>query len=149
MNIQQIKAMPSISEKQVTWETSSQEARQEGSWHNSDLAANAIYAAQIERTVRNMENVQPARSTSQQNQEISIQEPRKTWKKICHSLSMACGLGILPSFALLAFGPLGLLAPVCLTIGFITLALLGGKPTEAIQAARGRRAVEVSQYDPR
>ena len=62
---------------------------------------------------------------------------------------MACGLGILPSFALLAFGPLGLLAPACLTIGFITLALLGGKPTEAIQAARNRRAAEVAQYDPR
>lgn len=140
--------MPSISESQTVWETSSQEACQDGSWHNSDAAANAIHAAKLERALRNAAPAQPSRPQNQQIASFS-EGTGNTWKNLFHKASMACGLAILPSFALLALGPLGLLAPACLALAFITLALLGGKPSEAIQATRARRAVEVANSDNR
>lgn len=105
-----------------------------------------IEAQRIETAVRATPNVQGVAAVENNR---AMQDATKCWKSSCHTVSLFCGLAILPSFALVALGPFGLLAPACLALAFITLALLGGKPSEVIQATRDKRAAEVANSDNR
>lgn len=148
MNIQRISAMPSISEYSVTWESSSQEARHDGSWHNSDAAQPSIHAARLQASLRTAEIVTPQQNHAQQTTNENP-ETRKTWKTLCHKAAMICGLAILPSFACVAAGPIFLLVPASLALLFIVLALAGGKPHEALQTRLAIRRAEVAHFDSR
>ena len=149
MNSPRISAMPSISENTVTWEASSQEAAQEGSWHNSDAAQNAIHAARLESTLRAAEvpshqSTQPPQAPTQPNQPP---ETRKAWRTIFHRASLACGIAILPSFACLAIGPLGLIAPAGLAVLFVAFELLSGKANEAERAQINSARAALQNFD--
>ena len=105
-------------------------------------------ALRLERQVRSMPTVaprvaQPVQTESRSNTAVGC------YKNTLHSISLVCGVAVLPSFACVAFGTLGLLAPAVLASLAITCLLLGGKPTEQMARARAERAVEMSQYDPR
>lgn len=146
MNIQRISAMPSISEESVAWESSSQEARHDGSWHNSDAAQNSIHAARLQASLRTAEIVTPQQNHAQQTTNENP-ETRKTWKTLCHKAAMIFGLAILPSFACVAAGPIFLLVPASLALLFIVFALAVGKPHEALQTRLDIRRAEVSSFD--
>lgn len=105
-------------------------------------------ALRLERQVRSMATVAPP--VAQQVQTESHSETALgCYKNTLHTISMICGVSVLPSFACVAFGTLGLIAPAVLASIALTCALLGGKPTEQMARARAQRAVEMSQYDPR
>lgn len=148
MNIQRISAMPSISEDSVTWEASSQEARHDGSWHNSDADQNSVHASRLERTLRTVEIVRHEISTPQQTN-VPLEKRNETWKTVCHHASMICGLAILPSFASVAAGPIFLVIPASLTVLFIGFGLASGKPSEALQNRLAMRREEVKNFDSR
>lgn len=73
----------------------------------------------------------------------------KVCKNVLHTIGMVSAALILPSFACLVLGPIGLIAPAVLACIALTCLLLGGKPTEQMARAQAERAVEMSQYDPR
>ena len=149
MNIGRIGAMPSISENTVTWEASSQEAREEGSWHNSDAAQNAIHAARLESTLRNAEVPSNQRTQPQQAPTPPNQHPetRKAWRILCHRVSLTCAIAILPSFACLVIGPFGLIPPAVLAVLFAVFQLLSGKPNEAELAKINAESAELQNFD--
>lgn len=105
-------------------------------------------ALRLERQIRSMPTVAP-----RVVEPMQTQSPSNTavgcYKNTCHTISMVCGVAVLPSFACVAFGSLGLIAPAVLASIALTCSLLGGKPTEQMARARAQRAVEMSQYDPR
>jgi hypothetical protein len=105
-------------------------------------------ALRLERQIRSMPIVTPP--VAQQVQTESHSETAVgCYKNTLHTISMICGVAVLPSFACVAFGTLGLIAPAVLASIALTCSLLGGKPTEQMARARAQRAVEMSQYDPR
>ena len=80
------------------------------------------------------------------------QRPNKAvrcYKNTLHSISLVCGVAVIPSFAFAAFGLIGLVAPAALASIAITCAFISGRPTEEMEQARAERAVEMSEYDPR
>jgi hypothetical protein len=105
-------------------------------------------ALRLERQIRSMPIVTPPVAQQVQT-ESRIDTAVGCYKNTLHTISMICGVSVLPSFACVAFGTLGLIAPAVLASIALTCALLGGKPTEQMARARAQRAVEMSQYDPR
>jgi hypothetical protein len=105
-------------------------------------------ALRLERQVRSMATVAPRVAQPVQTESHS-ETALGCYKNTLHTISMICGVSVLPSFACVAFGTLGLIAPAVLASIALTCALLGGKPTEQMARARAQRAVEMSQYDPR
>ena len=102
----------------------------------------SLYAQQLERKLQNRGFVD-VRIAQQQS------KPVKVCKNVFHTMALVCGALILPSFACLALGPIGLIAPAVLLGMALTCALLAGKPTEEMQVECAIRAVEASEYDPR
>ena len=148
MRIERTIPLPKISEIEAAWESSSQEARLEGSWHNSDISQNDITACKLQKAMQKA--VVPARIDSQNQQTI---KPKKavinTWKNTLHKLEMLCGLAIIPSFSFLAFGLFGLIVPAGLILAFIVLVIAGGRLTEEAESVRAARRAEVANFDPR
>jgi hypothetical protein len=107
-----------------------------------------LEALRLERKVRSMPTVAPRVAQPVQTEGCS-DTAVGCYKNTMHTISMVCGVAVLPSFACVAFGPLWLIAPAVLASLAITCVLLGGKPTEQMARARAERAVEMSQYDPR
>lgn len=151
MKVQNVAKMPTIQEQNQGWDVESQEARRDGSWHNSDAALNTLQAARLERCLKNAgpsinRQIEPAAQLPQQT------SPATCFKKVKNAAyigSMICGIGILPSFAMLTLGPLGLLAPAALFVLFVALGAVAGKPTESIQAWIAARRVDGATFDPR
>lgn len=139
--------LPIIPEHPLTIDPESQHGRIQGNWHNSE-APHSVLAARIEHAL-SIANVTPIRPPSVQHNQHQHRPIVKTWKNICHKAAMTCAILILPSFACLAFGVVGLAAPAALLVASIVLALLGGKPTEEMEATRAARAAQAAEYDPR
>jgi len=105
-------------------------------------------ALRLERQIRSMPTVAPSVAQPVQTESRS-DTAVGCYKNTLHTISLVCGVAVLPSFACVAFGPLWLIAPAVLASLAITCVLLGGKPTEQMARARAERGVEMSQYDPR
>ena len=102
----------------------------------------SLYAQRLERELRNRPCVEAQTPPTQS-------KPVRVFKNTMHTVSIVCGALIIPSFACLVLGPIGLIAPAVLASVALTCALLGGRPTEAMQRARAERAVAMAEYDPR
>jgi hypothetical protein len=102
----------------------------------------SLYAQRLEREVKNRPCVEAHPKQAQS-------KPVQVFKNVMHTTSIVCGAGIIPSFAFLVFGPMGLIAPAALASAALTCALLGGRPTETMERARAERAVAMAEYDPR
>lgn len=89
-------------------------------------------AARLERQIRAMPNVVP------QARPPIMEQTTKCLKNSCYVASMVCGIAVLPSFACLSFGTIGLVAPAALFVGFVAFSIIGGKPTSSIEASIDR-----------
>jgi hypothetical protein len=143
MKIQPAK-LPTINENFAKWEPSSQEARAEG-WTNSDAPC-VLDAVKLERRMKNSPGA-PASKTERATQERQASTSLKTFKHICHRAALTCCASILPSFAFVAFGPLGLLAPAALLLAGIFLFLAAGRFTEQINNEIATRHNEIKNFD--
>ena len=103
----------------------------------------SLYAQRLERELRNRPFVEP--------QQTFPTQPRATrvCKNVLHTVAMVCGALILPSFACLILGPIGLIAPAVLASVALTCALVAGRPTETMERARAERAAVMRDFDPR
>ncbi len=103
----------------------------------------SLYAQRLERELRDRPCVEP--------QQTPPTQPRaaRVCKNVLHTVAMVCGALILPSFACLVLGPIGLIVPAVLASVALTCALLGGRPTETMERARAERAAAMRDYDPR
>lgn len=54
---------------------------------------------------------------------------RSRFKLACHAMSNICFASMIPSFALLVLGPIGLIAPAALLLSGMALSLLSGRMT--------------------
>jgi hypothetical protein len=104
----------------------------------------SLHAQRLEYAMKN----RPCVKTQEQLREIKS-EAVKTYKNILHTVAMVCGALIVPSFACLLLGPIGLVVPAALASIALTCALLGGRPTETMERKRAERAAAMSEYDPR
>ena len=86
---------------------------------------------------------QPVQTESRSNTAVGC------YKNTLHSISLVCGALILPSFACLVLGPIGLIAPAVLASVALTCVLLAGRPTETMERIRAERAAAMRDYDPR
>lgn len=103
----------------------------------------SLYAQRLERELRNRPCVEPQQTPPTQSRAA------KVCKNVLHTVAMVAGALILPSFACLILGPIGLIVPAVLASIALTCALLGGRPTETMERARAERAAVMSEYDPR
>jgi hypothetical protein len=103
----------------------------------------SLYAQRLERELRNRPCVEPQQTPPTQSCAARV------CKNVLHTIAMVCGALIIPSFACLALGPIGLIAPAVLASLALTCVLLAGRPTEAMERARAIRAAAMSEYDPR
>lgn len=104
-----------------------------------------LSAKRLEQELKNKPNV----IAQEQAPPPAQSKPVQVYKNYMHNASIVCGALIIPSFACLALGPIGLVAPGVLLSLSLTCALLGGRPTEAMQQARAELSVEMAEYDPR
>ena len=102
----------------------------------------SMYAQRLERELRNRPCVEAQTLPTQSR-------AAKVCKNMLHTVAMVCGALILPSFACLVLGPIGLIAPAVLASIALTCVLLAGRPTETMERARAERAAAMSEYDPR
>lgn len=105
-----------------------------------------LHAQRLERELKNKPN---ANATAQAQTQPAQSKPVKIYKNVLHTIAMMAGALIIPSFACLIFGPIGLIAPAVLASLALTCALLGGRPTETMERKRAERAAVMSDYDPR
>ena len=105
-------------------------------------------ALRLERQIRNMPLAEP-RVVPPIEIEQGGNKAVRCYKNTLHSISLVCGVAVIPSFAFAAFGLIGLVAPAALASIAITCAFISGRPTEEMEQARAERAVEMSEYDPR
>lgn len=103
----------------------------------------SLYAQRLERELRNRPCVEPQQTPPTQSRAARV------CKNVLHTVAMVCGALILPSFACLVLGPIGLIVPAVLASVALTCALLGGRPTETMERARAERAAAMRDYDPR
>ena len=104
----------------------------------------SMYAQRLERELRNRPCVEAQAQTPP-----TQSKPVRMFKNTMHTIAMVCGALIIPSFACLVLGPIGLIAPAVLLSLALTCALFGGRPTETMERARAERAAVMSEYDPR
>ena len=102
----------------------------------------SLYAQRLERELRNRPCVEPQQTQTQS-------KPMQVFKNTMHTIAMVCGALIIPSFACLLLGPIGLIVPAALASIALTCVLLAGRPTETMERARAERAAVMSEYDPR
>jgi len=103
----------------------------------------SLYAQRLERELRDRPCVEPQQTPPTQSRAARV------CKNVLHTVAMVCGALILPSFACLVLGPIGLIVPAVLASVALTCALLGGRPTETMERARAERAAAMREYDPR
>jgi hypothetical protein len=103
----------------------------------------SIYAQRLERELRSRPIVEPQQTPPTQSCAARV------CKNVLHTVAMVCGALIIPSFACLVLGPIGLIVPAVLASVALTCALLGGRPTETMERARAERAAAMRDYDPR
>lgn len=65
--------------------------------------------------------------------EVTLPARRSRFKLACHAMSNICFASMIPSFALLVLGPIGLVAPAALLLSGMTLSLLSGRMTRVEQ----------------
>lgn len=104
----------------------------------------SIYAQRLERELKNQPN-----ATAQAQTQPAQSKPVQAYKNVLHTVAMVAGALILPSFACLILGPIGLIVPAVLASIALTCALLGGRPTETMERARAERAAAMRDFDPR
>lgn len=107
-----------------------------------------LEALRLERQIRSMTTaalrvVPPIEIEHRHNKVASC------YKNTLHSISLVCGVAVIPSFSFASFGLIGLIAPAALASIAITCAFISGRPTEEMEQARAERAAEMSEYDPR
>lgn len=102
----------------------------------------SMYAQRLERELRNRPCVEAQTPPTQS-------KPVRVFKNVMHTVATICGALIIPSFLCLFLGPIGLIVPAALASIALTCALLGGRPTEAMERARAERAAAMAEYDPR
>ena len=102
----------------------------------------SIYAQRLERELRNRPCVEAQAQPTQS-------KPVQVFKNTMHTIGMVCGALIIPSFACLILGPIGLIAPAVLASVALTCILVAGRPTETMERIRAERAAAMSEYDPR
>lgn len=139
--------LPPIHENHAQWESSSQEARIEG-FISSDVPSD-FHAVRLEHKMKTAQPRATSRPQPMQQQQQPQQTAVKVWKNFCYRASMVCGALALPSFAFLAFGVVGLAVPAVLFLTCVFFAVLAGKLTPEIEAAREQRAAQNAMYDPR
>lgn len=103
----------------------------------------SLYAQRLERELRNRPDVEPQPAQPAQS------KPARALKNVLHTIATVCGALIIPSFACLILGPIGLVAPAVLASLALICVLLAGRPTEAMERARAERAAVMREYDPR
>ena len=103
----------------------------------------SMYAQRLERELRNRPCVEPQQTPPTQSRAARV------CKNVLHTVAMVAGALILPSFACLILGPIGLIVPAVLASVALTCALLGGRPTETMERARAERAAAMRDFDPR
>jgi len=103
----------------------------------------SLYAQRLERELRTRPCVEPQQTPPTQSRAARV------CKNVLHTVAMVCGALILPSFACLVLGPIGLIVPAVLASIALTCVLLAGRPTETMERARAERAAVMSEYDPR
>lgn len=103
-----------------------------------------MHAQRLERELKNKPNV-----IAQAQAQPTQSKPIRIYKNVMHTVAMICGALFLPSFACLALGPIGLIAPAVLLSLALTCVLLAGRPTEAMEREMAIRAAEMAEYDPR
>lgn len=104
----------------------------------------SIYAQRLAHELRNMPCVE-----AQQQAQPTQSKPLQAYKNVLHTVAMVCGALVIPSFACLFLGPIGLIVPAVLTSLWLTCILIAGRPTEMMERIRAERAAEMSEYDPR
>ena len=104
----------------------------------------SLYAQRLERDLRNRPCVEPQAQT-----QSTESKPVQVFKNTMHTIAMVCGALIVPSFACLILGPIGLIAPAVLASVALTCILVAGRPTETMERIRAERAAVMSEYDPR
>lgn len=104
----------------------------------------SLYAQRLERELRNRPDVEAQAQTPP-----TQSKPVCVFKNTMHVAGIISGALIIPSFACLFLGAIGLIAPAALTSIALTCALLGGRPTETMERIRAERAAAVAEYDPR
>ena len=102
----------------------------------------SLYAQRLERELRNRPCVEAQTPPTQS-------KPVRVFKNVMHTVSLVSAALIIPALTCLFLGPIGFIAPAVLIFVAITCALLGGRPTEAMQRTRAERAAAVAEYDPR
>lgn len=103
----------------------------------------SIYAQRLERELKSRPIVEPQPAQPTQSKPVQV------YKNVLHTIATVCGALIIPSFACLILGPIGLVAPAALASLALTCVLLAGRPTETMERARAIRAAAMSEYDPR
>jgi hypothetical protein len=103
----------------------------------------SMYAQRLERELRSRPIVEPQQAQPAQS------KPLQAYKNVLHTIATVCGALIIPSFACLILGPIGLVAPAVLASLALTCVLLAGRPTETMERARAERAAAMRDYDPR
>jgi len=101
----------------------------------------SLYAQQLERQLRIAPNVTPQSRPAQPTPRLD------RCKDVLHKAAMICGALVLPSFACLALGPFGLIAPAALFALSVVFYLLGGKQTERMQQECEMRRAEARRFD--
>jgi len=67
---------------------------------------------------------------------------RSKFKLACHAMSNICFASLIPSFALLVLGPVGLVVPAALLLAGMTLSFLAGRMTHIEQAELNARIAQ-------
>lgn len=101
----------------------------------------SMHAQRLERAMRT------AQTTDRRAPESTPSRPVRIYKSVCEKAALVCGALVIPSFALAAIGPIGLVAPAALAVAAVVFALIRGKPTEEILDERAQRAFEARLYD--
>jgi hypothetical protein len=133
MTIQPIK-LPVIVEQPQSFSPSSQNARIEGSWRNSDLAQTHIYAQRLQAQMRAAEV--PT---------VSLHDKVKTFT---YRLALGCGTLAFPAIACAFFVKNGWMIPAGLAVSCLVLFLIAGKRTAEIKQQGAEMAARAQDPCP-
>lgn len=103
-------------------------------------------ASRLERQIRSMPTVaprvvQPVQTQSQSNAAVGC------YKNTCHTISIICGVAVLPSFACVAIGPIGFVVPAALAVASALTYLIGGRETDGFRGCMDDIHADVESHD--
>lgn len=134
-------SLPVIHENPQSYSPSSQDARIEG--EGAAPVMPSLDALRLEARLRTMPNVQPDLASTRSERVTSCA------KSFTRRLGLVFGMAVLPSFACVLMGPIGLAVPAVLIVASAVCFWLSGKETLEQELAMQRMREVARTYDPR